>query len=256
MPPSSNEISNFLEKFQKSSNAQNLHVKFRRLFMELKSILPKEQMIQIEPLSVETTYNFLSRFNSADKKGKAQRAENPPSLIFWNALGFSKDEVTNCRIISWLLDPKADHCQENKFFSCLLQLEQLKSISNYATQNIYVTREEWLNENNRADIVIHGSRFVIVIEVKIDAPERTNQREDYQSIMEICYPFKKFVGIYLCKKSQINDSGSWLNIRWDDVVEVIDVFTSKNNDSSCRSQFVTELIRQYGKYIINNIINK
>lgn len=244
------------ERFRKAQEMQPIHEKIHRLLCELKPLIEVQSIYKKVELSENTLNTFLANFADANEVGKTQRSENPPDLVFWNALGFGKDEVTNCRILCWLLDPSADHCQGNRFFACLLQLECLKQFANYAQHRIYVSREEWLDETNRADIIIHGNEFNIVIEAKIKAPERENQRVDYRERMTKNYPDGKikFIGIFLTSKNNHKEEAGWISITWQDICATINRFSSFNNEYSCNNSFVSELAKQYGKYIIQEII--
>jgi len=254
MEQSTTQITSFLENIKKAQKLHPLQNKIRRFLHDLKIAIQAEPASYEIDLSEKIISNFLRAFKSADQTGKIQRSENPPNLLFWNALGFGKDEVTNCRILSWLLDPNADHCQENRFFSCLLQIDHLKQYSDFATQRIYVSREEWLDETCRTDIIIHGDCFNIVIEAKIMASERENQRVDYRTRMLKCYPGKRFIGIFLDTKTKHSEEEFWISVTWKDILEAIKLFSSVSYVNRCNNSFVRELASQYGKYIINNLV--
>lgn len=253
MELSTTQITALFENFKNTQNQQPLHIKISKFLQELKIFIQEEPPKPQIDLSEEILSFFFKRFIESDQTGKIQRSENPPDLIFWNALGFGKDEVKNCRILSWLLDPNADHCQGNSFFACLLQIKHLKQYFDFARQRIYVSREEWLDETNRADIIIHGDDFNIVIEAKIMASERENQRVDYRARMMKCYPGKRFIGIFLVSKINHSEEDSWISITWKDISDAIKIFSSAENVYRCNNSFVRELASQYGKYIDNFI---
>lgn len=249
-------FTSLLNGFKETQEEQSLHVKINRLLQEIRLFIDTKPVVKLRELSEDSLSTFLKNYAAADEIGQKERSVNPPDLIFWNALGFGTDEVTNCRILSWLLDPSADHCQGNRFFACLLKLDSLKEYSHYATKRIYVNREEWLDETNRADITINGVGFNIVIETKIKAPERTNQRIDYHESMKRKYPSEKneFIGIYLTLNNKHEKVYGWISITWKDICTALNLFTSLGYEYSCNNFFVRELSNQYCKYIVNNII--
>ena len=247
------QINSLFEIFKKTQNRNPLQTHIVKLLHEFESCIKEIPQRREAKISATILSVFLSRFGEANEKGKYQRSIDPPNLVFWNALGFGKDEVTNCRILCWLLDPSADHCQGNRFFACLLQHKSLKKYSDYAKQSIYVRREEWLDETNRADIIIHGKEFNVVIEAKIRANERQYQRVDYCAKMLKSYPGKEFIGVFLVPENSYSEENYWISITWKDILDAIRLFTSTENINCCNNSFVRELSSQYGKYIENII---
>ena len=87
-------------------------------------------------------------------------------------LGLQRAEVANCKVIRWLLDPLAPHG---------LGTEMLHELSSalhveldhpaMATVLVEVARPG----GSRADVVILGQGWTLVIEAKVDAPEGPDQ---------------------------------------------------------------------------------
>ena len=91
----------------------------------------------------------------------------------------SHDEVTICRVIYELLNPKGSHCQKGKYLKMfcekVLGLDFSLDICNKAT----VYREYVISENRRIDLYILIADNKIPIEVKIYAGDQKNQLCDY-----------------------------------------------------------------------------
>ena len=248
------QFSSLFENIRNAQSTEALQAKFARLLGELKPLIAKEPVRTFD-LSEDALKAFLAEFQAADSLGKIQRARNPPGMIFWNALGFGRDEVANCRILHWLLDPSADHHQGNRFFACLLQLAPLKHLSHYSDQKICVSREEWLDETNRADLVIHGNDFNVVIEAKINSAERQNQRVNYRDRAIQNYPWKVFSGIFLTTRNNHSETPGWISLTWLEISEALRMFISEDNHYRCENGFIRELAEQYRKYIITTMSN-
>lgn len=91
----------------------------------------------------------------------------------------SHDEVTICRVIYELINPKGSHCQKGKYLKMfcekVLGLDFSLEICNKAT----VYREYVIAENRRIDLYILIGGKKIPVEVKIYAGDQNRQLYDY-----------------------------------------------------------------------------
>lgn len=98
----------------------------------------------------------------------------PSDLL--SVIGHERREVTHCRVLAWLCDPRAPHGLGVSFLQAIMRAlgrdvpaHQLAG----ASSEVEVSRSR-----SRADIVITTSRITLVIEAKIDALERSEQCDD------------------------------------------------------------------------------
>lgn len=97
----------------------------------------------------------------------------------------SSHEITICRIIHELLNPKGSHFQGDAYLRLFVDILKLKvtdfEFNDEDYQTVRVRREECIpeNRNRRIDLVIETDESYIPIEVKIDAGDQNKQCEDY-----------------------------------------------------------------------------
>jgi hypothetical protein len=100
-------------------------------------------------------------------------------------LGLERDEVRNCRMLCWLLDPGAGHGLGAAFLERFLDRAGIRvdpATLGSAVVRTEVTRTVILDgrpEVSRADLVITAGDIVVVVEAKIDAGLFENQVRKY-----------------------------------------------------------------------------
>jgi hypothetical protein len=95
---------------------------------------------------------------------------NGPSTLM-SVLGIARREVANCRVVTWLLDPLARHGIGARMITALgaaigVELPHPQRARAHA---------EVSRSNSRADVVVAGVSWTIVIEAKINAGEGLEQ---------------------------------------------------------------------------------
>ena len=100
----------------------------------------------------------------------------PSDLL--SVIGRSRRETTHSAVLAWLLDPAAPHALGGEFLRRTLQrcFPELVFLPDHLEG--VVTQCEVFRERSRADIVIWGPQLTVVIEAKVDAPERPDQCND------------------------------------------------------------------------------
>jgi hypothetical protein len=100
----------------------------------------------------------------------------------WRAAGVGKNETRNSAVLRWLLDGFEDHGQGSAILVAMLQQLKLTELAELASVHPYWTRVETRHfgeQESRIDIEIESPRFLIFIEVKVQATETGNQLERY-----------------------------------------------------------------------------
>ncbi len=97
----------------------------------------------------------------------------------------SSDEITICRVIHELLNPKGSHFQGDAYLRLFIDILKLKvtdfEFYDEEYNTVSVRREECIpeNRNRRIDLVIETDESYIPIEVKIYAGDQNEQCKDY-----------------------------------------------------------------------------
>ena len=141
----------------------------------------------------------------------------------FEVMDFGRLETAHTRMLSWLLDSKESHQ-----FGTLFLDELLKLFSDeiYDTSLGYEVKcESNLNENNdrvgRADILVLGNDWLLIIEAKTDSNERKDQLSDYDGWIEkINYINSRKTKIFLTKDRSIPKTSKqdWVSLSYYDLV--------------------------------------
>ena len=86
-------------------------------------------------------------------------------------------------IIYSLLDPKGKHYQNNLFLNLFIKNVIGIPFLDFG-ENIEVFREELTDTNRRIDFTIKSSKYLIGIEMKVNAPDLNNQIADYYTFLK------------------------------------------------------------------------
>ncbi|MCP4307041.1 MAG: PD-(D/E)XK nuclease family protein [bacterium] len=116
---------------------------------------------------------------------------------YLGVLGMARAEIRHSALIAWLLDPVGTHGLGTRFLEAILTRlfpDSPTTGLESATPKCEVSRG-----NRRADIVVSGSGFTLIIENKIDAPEDCNQCQDLYALFGE-EPDARFV--LLCKRRE------------------------------------------------------
>ena len=174
-------------------------VLFFKKFRDLPSIeeVP-EQPLFVDSMALE---NFFKDFNIAVEPIREARAQGLSANV-WTAAGLGTKEVRNSPVLKWFLDGRGDHGQGNIILLMLLKLLPPR-FHQYQPKN-YSAIDECSplgNLENRVDIEIDTSEFLLFIEVKIYANEGVDQLKRYyrEAMLKTKNINKDWAIIYLTK---------------------------------------------------------
>jgi hypothetical protein len=119
--------------------------------------------------------------------GERLRSAPPPlrPLNVWAVAGLERKELRNAAVLAWFLDPLGSHGLGAAVLSAVLDHVASRT-KDWPTlggdlSRTRVATEEWPLDStrDRVDIVLDGTDFSIILEVKIDAPEGPDQIKRY-----------------------------------------------------------------------------
>jgi hypothetical protein len=120
----------------------------------------------------------------------------------WEVAGLKRDEVRNCAVLAWILNPKGSHGLGSAPLSALLN--KLSShfdadFPEHTGKYCFVRAESNPDGQltNRVDIEIDCENFYLLIEVKIDATEGPWQLERYGDISSILAGSRPWAIVFL-----------------------------------------------------------
>ena len=178
--------------------------------------------LAVEPADLDDGLLGLLLADERRLRATGRWVAGPTTLL--EVLRLQHDEVRNCRVVRWLLDPLAPHGFGAETLHLVLEranelaaeqgLEQREFPD---SENATVIVEE-ARGSTRADIVINGPSWVVVVEAKIHAGE---QYEQGQRLSDL-WPGATYV--YLTRGGDdMATAGDepWIRMRWGDVLKAV-----------------------------------
>lgn len=160
---------------------------------------------------------LLKEVSQISKKYELINQKTGGYFNIFNIANISSDEVTICRIIYELINPKGSHYQGDTYLRLFIKEVLKLEISEQEYKNAIVYREQVIKDDRRVDLVIKTGNRVIPIEVKVYAGDQPKQCFDY-------YKYAKNSNVFyltLDGKCPSEYSAEGLNSIQDDSNEVI-----------------------------------
>jgi hypothetical protein len=160
--------------------------KLQRFFQKIAPLLPSSscetrQATKLNPIQLQ---EWLSGLKQPLLKAKQSGLGFNP----WMVANIKRDEVRNSSILAWLLNPHGNHGLGALLLRSLLQgvPDHGFSIELDGSSRCMVRTESSPDgdSSNRVDIEIDADHFYLLIEVKIGAPEGTDQLSRYGALCE------------------------------------------------------------------------
>lgn len=161
----------------------------------------------------------LRGLEAVEKRSRAQGrwARGPVDLMA--VLRLDRDEVRNCRVLAWLLDPAAAHGLGTRLLADVLAIVSGRAggpapdIDALSDARVLV---EVQRDNTRADVVAFGEGWALVIEAKINAGEQPEQGRRLEQMWPID---TNPVFCFLTRDGREMTTGSaaWAPLRWSQV---------------------------------------
>ncbi len=179
---------------------------------------------------------------------RESRAAEAPGLNIWDVANLGRDEVRNCRVLSWLLDPQGSHFQGSRFLNCFLAAAGEAPLAPGEEEAVRVRPEVWVGEDSRVDLRIETDQRCIWVEAKIQAAECFSQIGRYSALAEIGLGRRRFAGRLLTVGGSSGESvgHGFRRMVWKDVAIALRQFSS-----GAANPFVARLADQYGDYLRN-----
>lgn len=164
-----------------------------------------------------------------------------PSTLM-SVLGLDRAEVMNCRVVRWLLDPLSPHGLGTAMLGAFAQVLGVE-FDQPAKASV---RVEVVQPESRADVVLTGSGWTVVIEAKVDAPEG----EDQGAALERDWPTARPL-VFLTRSGArppgtADNPHRWVPIRWmwfaDTAARLLDETTPKTRTATQARHAVHEWV--------------
>ncbi len=138
---------------------------------------------------------------------------------FMGVLWLGQDEVRNCRVLAWLMDPAGAHGLGDAVLRGVSAAAPLDVVADSADGRVTVSTEQVMG-GTRADIVVRSGSGTLVIEAKVNAGESEGQTGGYQERWGESATF-----LFLTRDGSppsADDRARWRTLRWIDVAAMID----------------------------------
>ncbi len=200
------------------------------------------------------------RFSSflADLQTGLTASRHDGSLLnIWSIAGLKRNEVRTSAVLGWVLDCNGSHGFGSAVLGALLKRlqertdsEELRQVMLGSHYRVSVEHSSFGERDNRVDLAIEGANCVLFIEVKIDAPEGTDQLDRYAVLARRkAVALRKDVSLvlYLNKTRPLNPPEGLVWMQWRDVARAtMDVVTGpaeKTVSGAVLKQFATHISR-------------
>ena len=202
-------------------------------------------------INVPVFETFLTDLNEA--VGTARRSG--AFIDTWSVAGLRRDELRIASVLAWALDPRASHGKGNLIFRSLIDLLSSSAGSSIsfdidlaADYSVSTETCPLGNRENRVDIVVEGKRWVVFIEVKVDAPETRQQLRRYvRAAREKADATKKPIATVLYISNRMTDATPGvLSLDWRAVAHATRCAVSENNGPL---DFPGFLLLQFADYV-------
>lgn len=159
------------------------------------------QAVQPSPEAAPPDIQSLTALlNSVEHPLHAARAS---ALNFdpWKVAGLGRDEVRNSSVLAWLLNPRGSHGFGDALLQRLLNhlAQQRSGFPTTTGPYCHVRTEQTPNgeRSERVDLEIDAADFYLLIEVKIGAPEGTEQLNRYGDVAQAIAGGRPWAILYL-----------------------------------------------------------
>jgi hypothetical protein len=165
---------------------------------------------------------------------------------FWRAAGLGYDELRNSLALAWILDRFGDHGQGSAILERLVELagrQQPIAVTPETVRRVdYSTRTESQplgDRESRVDIEIESPRFLIFIEVKVRAPETSDQLKRYVELARQKAAGRPSVVIFLTPDGRLPVDGELheaiIPLSWRQVANILTAYASGERADSLTS---------------------
>ncbi|TBZ36433.1 hypothetical protein E0H36_05250 [Rhizobium leguminosarum bv. viciae] len=234
--PSDNRLDTFLSRLNdvRRREADASLGPVRRLSRVLETISAfrqecgaKTEAPQEREFAAERLVGFMARLRA----GLVACQNDGRLLNVWTIAGLKRNEVRTSAVLGWALDCNGSHGFRAAILDGLVELlrkrGQAKVLDDVILgQNYRLAIEHCAlgERDNRVDLAIEGENCVMVIEVKIDAPEGPEQLLRYVQLAKnkaVALQKPNSVVLYLSEAWPVDKPAELVCLRWRDVARAI-----------------------------------
>ena len=170
-----------------------------------------------------STADFLRLLPSAVAQARAAGA----FIDVWSVAGLGRQEVRTTAVLGWLLDARGTHGLGDVILGGLLDSLTLRGYRGPDRKSLaagYSVRKEFCafgERENRLDLVVEGREFLLIFEVKIDAPEGHDQLERYIRVARRKAGMRNWHILYVTQTRPKEERDGVTHLRWQDVARAI-----------------------------------
>ena len=210
---------------------------------------PRPPVIEIDLNSLAT---FFAGFGHNFRKSR----QDGDFIDVWEVAGLKRSELRNAAVFAWLLDPNQTHGRGSKVLDVFIRRlaekhqEQI-SVPKKVGINYFVFTEAYLLNSMESwvDIVIDGPDFIVIIEIKIDAPEGDKQVERYLALAKAKAISRPYWVIFLSprREQEISSDPHFVAATWNDVAGAIEEVVKSNSTNFV--SFSDRLLLQFAQRV-------
>ncbi len=190
------------------------------------------------------------------RKSAAARASGA-FLNVWSIAKLKRDEVRTAAVLAWILDAHGTHGKGNALLCAIL--DQIKEAGwgdfrdCIRQSRHYRIRTEFCplgDRSNRVDIALEGNDWILIVEVKIDAPEGWKQIQRYVNVARAraqSTAKARWSVLYVCLTAPKRHQERVTIVRWQEIARAIRAAVASHDHRA----FSDSILLQYADHIAN-----
>jgi hypothetical protein len=257
--PNLDRIAQFLDQLKIALHPQEEMVQARAMRLSaLFDAIAGFRRDKVPPRSApERTFDAVhfSSFLADLRSGLTASRHDGRLMNVWAVAGLKRKEVPTASVLGWLLDCNGSHGFGAAVLEALMDVlfakypaRGLQRVRLGRHYRLAVEHHSLGETSNRVDLAVDAENAVIFIEVKIDAPQRENQLNDYLQIARARASAQgKPIAclLYLSKSLPENAPEEVLHLRWSDIAHAID----KAVPISAEATVSGAIVRQFAAHV-------
>lgn len=169
------------------------------------------------------------------RDGVGRAREEGAFLNVWAVAGLRRNEVRNCAVLAWFLNPRGSHGAGAAYLKAVMALLPEVEAGGLEQARLKTELRPQGSDRDRVDIVVELPERVIFIEAKIDAPEGINQLARYRDAAARLH--KAVSIVYLTRAAHVDEPDGVHHLTWRQVARALAKTSGPTQGQGLANQF-------------------
>lgn len=209
------------------------------LATHIRNLLPQLRPLLKAPVAVPERRSLdadaLTTLIPKLRDGVGRARDEGAFLNVWAVAGLRRNEVRNCAVLAWFLNPRGSHGAGATYLKAVMALLPEVEAGGLEQARLKTELRPQGSDRDRVDIVVELPERVIFIEAKIDAPEGLNQLARYRNAAARLH--KAVSIIYLTRTAPVDEHDGVHHLTWRQVARALTKASGPRQGQSLANQF-------------------